>query len=48
MHNQLTEILDVLISQDTDVATGGLGSSLRTSALGLVDNDTVGQGSGDE
>lgn len=42
------EILDVLIGQKTDITAGSLGSSLRTSALGLVDNDTVGQGSSDK
>lgn len=43
-----TEVLDVLISEEADDAARHLGASLGTSLLGLVDDNAVGQGRGDE
>lgn len=43
-----TEVLDVLISQETDDAARHLGASLGASLLGLVDDNAVGEGGGDK
>lgn len=43
-----TEVLDVLIRQKANGAARHGVASLGTSTLGLVDNDTVCEGGGDE
>lgn len=44
----LTEVLNVLISEKTNVAAWSLSPGLGTGALSLVDNDAVCQGSGEK
>lgn len=43
-----TKVLNVLISEQTNGTTWGLGSGLGAGSLGLVDDDTVGQSGGNE
>lgn len=43
-----TKVLNILISEEANVTTGRAGAALCAGALGLVDDDTVCEGSGDK
>ena len=46
--SELTQVLDVLIRENGNDTVGRLGAGPRAGTLGLVDDDAVGDGGGDE